>query len=218
MRIHTQGISIILKVIAIAGLIAVLTIVFIQPILIQWLNISAMLFITAATILFFRVPARKTLKGDDKVISAADGKVVAIEVVEEQEYFKDRRKVISVFMSAHNVHINVSPVAGVVEFFRHHPGNHFFAWQPKASKENEHTTIVIRHEKYGPVMVRQIAGAFARRIVFNHAIGSHVDQGQELGIIKFGSRVDVFLPVDVNIKVRLHQSVKGGITELARLH
>ncbi len=165
---------------------------------------------------FFRHPRRLTFPDSENVISPADGKVVVIEEVEETEYFNDKRKQISIFMSPTNVHVNRYPISGTIKYMRYHPGKYLVAWHPKSSTKNERNTVVIEDEG-GEVLVRQIAGAVARRIVHYQDVGDEVIQGKELGFIKFGSRVDVVLPIDANIEIELNQKVKGGETVLATL-
>lgn len=152
---------------------------------------------------------------DQKVICPADGKVVVIEETEESEYFKDKRLQVSIFMSPVNVHVNRNPVAGVVRYFKYHPGKYLVAWDPKSSTDNERTTVVVENKLGIPVLFRQIAGALARRIVWYVKEGDEVKQGDQFGFIKFGSRVDVFLPPGTEVNVSLGQVVKGGITVLA---
>ena len=159
---------------------------------------------------FFRNPKRHTQKNDARVISPVDGKVVVIEEVEETEYFKEKRLQVSIFMSPLNVHVTRYPVGGSVLFSKYHQGKYLVAWHPKASTENERTTIVVENKVYGKVLYRQIAGALARRIVNYAKEGQIVDQGTDAGFIKFGSRVDLFLPLDTKIKVKLNQKVIGG--------
>ncbi|MFY7829732.1 MAG: phosphatidylserine decarboxylase family protein [Flectobacillus sp.] len=166
---------------------------------------------------FFRVPKRVTVKNPKHIIAPADGKVVVIEEVEEPEYFKGRRRQISIFMSPVNVHINFNPLSGIVSFFKYHPGKYLVAWHPKASTENERTTIVVRHESGTEVMFRQIAGALARRICWYVEEGKQVEQGSEFGFIKFGSRVDIFLPLDAKVLVNLDDRPVGGETVIAEL-
>lgn len=178
-----------------------------------FLAISAFVLITVLQ--FFRHPNRKIVTNINHIISPADGKVVVIEEVEETEYFKDRRIQISVFMSPINVHVNRSPIKGVVQYVKYHAGLYLVAWHPKSSTENERTTIVVQHENGKAVLMRQIAGALARRIVYYCKQGDHMNQGEEFGFIKFGSRVDVFVPIGTKINVELNQKVKGGITTLA---
>ncbi|MBG6234911.1 phosphatidylserine decarboxylase [Pedobacter sp. CAN_A7] len=183
----------------------------------RWLIyiISFALFITVLQ--FFRNPRRAFAFDDTALICPADGKVVVIEETEEGEYFKDRRLQVSIFMSPVNVHINRNPISGVVKFFKYHPGKYLAAWNPKSSTENERTTVVVEHATGIPVLYRQIAGALARRIVWYVKEGDVVEQGKEFGFIKFGSRVDIFLPVGTKINVELNQMVKGGITVMGQL-
>jgi phosphatidylserine decarboxylase len=166
---------------------------------------------------FFRSPFRNLLLHEDLIIAPADGKVVVIEDVEEPEYFKDKRKQISIFMSPINVHITRNPVSGIVKYFRYHPGNYFVAWHPKSSTKNERTTVVVESTAGPEVLFRQIAGAMARRIVWYVKEGDEVSQGEEFGFIKFGSRVDIFVPLDTEMKVELGQKTKGGQTVIAQL-
>ncbi|MES2779698.1 MAG: phosphatidylserine decarboxylase family protein [Bacteroidota bacterium] len=166
---------------------------------------------------FFRNPSIKPTLGDNLVISPADGKVVVIEEVMETEYFNEKRLQVSVFMSPFNVHVNRNPVGGVVKYFKYHPGKYLVAWHPKSSTENERTTTVIENPGKVQVLFRQIAGALAKRIVWYVKEGQPVQQAGEMGFIKFGSRVDIYLPLDAKIKVELNQVVKGGRTILAEL-
>lgn len=166
---------------------------------------------------FFRNPSRAFTRNDQSIICPADGKVVVIEETEEGEYFKDRRLQVSIFMSPVNVHINRNPISGVVKFFKYHPGKYLAAWNPKSSTENERTTVVVEHANGTPVLFRQIAGALARRIVWYVKEGDQVEQSKEFGFIKFGSRVDIFLPLGTKVNLELNQVVKGGITVLGEL-
>jgi phosphatidylserine decarboxylase len=166
---------------------------------------------------FFRVPARVVVTGDGKVIAPCDGKVVVIEEVVETEYFKGPRRQISIFMSPLNVHINWNPVSGVVQYFKYHPGLYLVAWHPKSSTENERTTCVIRTANGTDVLFRQIAGAAARRIRWYVKEGDQVQQSTQMGFIKFGSRVDIFLPLDADIKVNLQDKTVGSISVIAEL-
>lgn len=166
---------------------------------------------------FFRSPEIKTIINDKHIIAPADGKVVVIENTTEAEYFNDRRKQISIFMSPVNVHVNRSPVAGVVKFFKYHAGKYLVAWHPKSSTENERTTLVVETNDGLEVMLRQIAGAVARRIKCYVKEGDRLAQGGEFGFIKFGSRVDVFLPVDAEIKVKVNDKTTAGKTVIAVL-
>jgi phosphatidylserine decarboxylase len=166
---------------------------------------------------FFRSPAITVVMNDQHVICPADGKVVVIEETEETEFLKDKRIQVSVFMSPINVHINRNPISGIVKYYRYHPGKFLVAWHPKSSTENERTTVVIENKAGVSVLFRQIAGALARRIVCYSKEGQEAVQGEEFGFIKFGSRVDLFLPLGTEIKVGLGDTVKGGITVLAHL-
>lgn len=177
--------------------------------------LSFALFITVLQ--FFRNPNRVFTSGENVVICPADGKVVVIEETEEDEYFKDKRLQVSIFMSPINVHINRNPISGIVKFFKYHPGKYLAAWNPKSSTENERTTTVVEHKNGTPILFRQIAGALARRIVWYLKEGDEVVQTEQFGFIKFGSRVDIFLPVGTDIKLVMGQVVKGGITVLAEL-
>lgn len=166
---------------------------------------------------FFRNPKRKTKLNDNQVFSPVDGKVVVIEEVFENEYFNEKRIQVSVFMSPLNVHVTRYPIGGNIVFSKYHPGKYLVAWHPKASEENERTTIVIKNEVYGKVLYRQIAGAMARRIVNYAKENEKATQGNDSGFIKFGSRVDLFLPLDTTIRVKLNQKVRGGETVIAEL-
>jgi phosphatidylserine decarboxylase len=166
---------------------------------------------------FFRNPSIKPTLGENLVVSPADGKVVVIEEVMETEYFNEKRLQVSVFMSPFNVHVNRNPITGVVKYFKYHPGKYLVAWHPKSSTENERTTTVIENANKVQILFRQIAGALAKRIVWYVKEGQPVQQAGEMGFIKFGSRVDVFLPLNANVKVELNQVVKGGRTILAEV-
>jgi phosphatidylserine decarboxylase len=164
---------------------------------------------------FFRNPKRTTPKNDEHVIAPVDGKVVVIEEVFEKEYFQDKRLQVSIFMSPINVHVTRYAIGGTVKFSKYHPGKFLVAWHPKASEENERTTVVVENDTYGPILYRQIAGALAKRIV-NYAEENDIAvQGEDAGFIKFGSRVDLFLPLDTKINVALNQTVKGGVDVIA---
>ncbi|MET4081065.1 phosphatidylserine decarboxylase [Pedobacter sp. UYP30] len=183
----------------------------------RWL-IYVLSFVMLLIVLqFFRSPRRSFSGGDTLVICPADGKVVVIEETEESEYFKDKRLQVSIFMSPVNVHINRNPISGVVKFFKYHPGKYLAAWNPKSSTENERTTVVVEHQSGVQVLFRQIAGALARRIVCYVKEGDDVMQAEQFGFIKFGSRVDVFLPIGTKVNVSLNEVVKGGITTLAEI-
>jgi phosphatidylserine decarboxylase len=164
---------------------------------------------------FFRNPERKTVHNNEHVVSPVDGKVVVIEEVYEKEYFKDKRLQISIFMSPINVHVTRHPVGGKVKFSKYHPGKFLVAWHPKSSEENERTTVVVENEVVGEVLYRQIAGALAKRIVNYAQEGTEVVQGSDSGFIKFGSRVDVFLPLGTKVNVGINDKVKGGVSVIA---
>lgn len=164
---------------------------------------------------FFRNPKRRTKVNDATIIAPVDGKVVVIEEVFEKEYFKDNRLMVSIFMSPINVHVTRHPISGVVKYSKYHPGKYLVAWHPKASEDNERTTVVVKNTVAGEVLYRQIAGALAKRIVNYAEVGQEVTQGTDSGFIKFGSRVDLYLPLGTEIEVQLGQKVKGGITEIA---
>jgi len=165
---------------------------------------------------FFRVPKRVPVVGNNLIIAPADGKVVVIEETEELEYFKDRRLQVSIFMSPLNVHINWYPIQGLIKYVKHHSGLFLKAWLPKSSTENERTTIVIEKDEKITVLMRQIAGAVARRIVSYSVEGEKIEQCQQEGFIKFGSRVDLYLPLDTKIDVKLNQKVTGSQTIIGR--
>ena len=173
---------------------------------------SASLIILILVLQFFRNPKRNTILNDQHILSPVDGKVVIIEKVYEKEYFKDERLQVSIFMSPINVHVTRYPMSGTVKFSKYHPGKYLVAWHPKSSEWNERTTIVVENETFGPILYRQIAGALARRIVNYAKVGDSAIQGTDAGFIKFGSRVDLFLPVDTKVDVVLNQVVRGGET------
>lgn len=166
---------------------------------------------------FFRSPKRRVEINEKFIIAPADGKVVVIEEVVETEFFEDKRKQVSIFMSPINVHINRNPISGIVSYFKYHPGKYLVAWHPKSSTENERTTMVITTDNGTSILLRQIAGALAKRIVWYCKEGVKVKQGEEFGFIKFGSRVDLFLPLDAKINVQMGQKTKGGKTIIAEL-
>lgn len=166
---------------------------------------------------FFRNPVFEITRNTKHVLAPADGKVVVIEETVESEYLKDRRKQVSIFMSPVNVHVNRMPVSGTISFVRYHPGKYLVAWHPKSSTENERTTVAVRMNDGPEILFRQIAGALARRIKFYVKEGQVLEQGQEFGFIKFGSRVDIFLPLDAKIHVKVGDITKGGRTIIAEL-
>ncbi|GAA3637675.1 phosphatidylserine decarboxylase family protein [Flavivirga jejuensis] len=187
---------------------------------IEWLRTAILIILLVFLILilqFFRNPKRKTTPNNKQVVSPVDGKVVVIEEVYEKEYFKEKRLQVSIFMSPINVHVTRYPISGHVIFSKYHPGKYLVAWHPKASEENERTTVVVENEIYGKVLYRQIAGALAKRIVNYAKLNNKALQGEDSGFIKFGSRVDLYLPLDTNIKVQLNQKVRGGESVIAEI-
>jgi phosphatidylserine decarboxylase len=213
---HKEGQKIIFITLLIVGSLFLL-IDFIEiPWLLKTLQIALLIFFILI-LQFFRNPKRNTKHNDAQVISPVDGKVVVIEEVDETEYFKEKRLQVSVFMSPINVHVTRYPIGGKVLFSKYHPGKYLVAWHPKSSEENERTTIVVENSTFGKVLYRQIAGALARRIVNYAQKDQNVVQGSDAGFIKFGSRVDLFLPLNTKLKVKLNQKVKGGESIIAEL-
>ncbi len=183
--------------------------------IIQYFIYGIALFLLVIILQFFRNPKRHTHINDDHIIAPVDGKVVVIEEVFEKEYFKDKRLQVSIFMSPINVHVTRYALSGLVKFSKYHPGKFLVAWHPKASEENERTTIVVENKTFGSILYRQIAGALAKRIVNYAKEGENVIQGKDAGFIKFGSRVDLFLPLDTKLNIKLNDTVKGGETIVA---
>lgn len=217
MTIHKEGYKTIAIGALVFALVNLLSFYFISShlfwlsLLIFFLTLGLLIFLIS----FFRVPNRKLTVGEDLIICPADGKVVVIEEVFDVEYFKDRRLQISVFMSPANVHQNRNPIGGEVVYNQYHKGKYLVAWHPKSSTENERHSVVIRNPR-GEVLVKQIAGALAKRIVNYLSIGQKVEQSAEMGFIKFGSRVDLLLPVGTKVEVKLNQVVQGGVTVIGR--
>ncbi|AMC10581.1 phosphatidylserine decarboxylase [Lutibacter profundi] len=214
---HKEG----FKIILVATFTLAIGVILLENLIsVDWLNklLAFTLLIFYILILqFFRNPKRNTILNDNTVIAPVDGKVVVIEEVFESEYFKDKRIQISIFMSPLNVHVTRYPISGNITFSKYHPGKYLVAWHPKASEENERTTIVIDNNVIGKILYRQIAGAVARRIVNYAKINNQVTQGEDAGFIKFGSRVDLFLPLNAKINVKLNDKVKGGEQVIATL-
>ncbi|MBP6386608.1 MAG: phosphatidylserine decarboxylase family protein [Pseudarcicella sp.] len=175
------------------------------------------IFIAVIILQFFRRPTRTTTLNPNHIIAPADGKVVVIEEVEETEYFKGKRRQVSIFMSPINVHVNFNPISGIVSYFKYHPGKFLVAWHPKSSTDNERSTIVVKHNNGTEILFRQIAGALARRLCYYVNTGTKVTQGEEFGFIKFGSRIDIFLPLDAKILVKIDDKPIGGETVIATL-
>ncbi len=216
MTVHKEGYKSIAIGAIVFGLINFLSFRFISSPLpwLSWLIFVASLATLLFLVSFFRVPSRKWTTGDDLVVCPADGKVVVIEEITDTEYFKDKRIQISIFMSPANVHQNRNPISGEVVYNQYHKGKYLVAWHPKSSTENERHSVVIKNN-HAELLVKQIAGALAKRIVNYLEIGQEVQQSEEMGFIKFGSRVDVLLPVGTKINVSLDQVVQGGVTVLA---
>jgi len=214
---HKEGQTIILSTFFIITAIILASHFFID---IAWLKLVvqiAALIILILILQFFRNPKRLITPNFDEIAAPVDGKVVVIEEVEETEYFKEKRKQVSIFMSPINVHVTRYAASGTITYSKYHPGKYLVAWHPKSSTENERTTVVIRTPKFGEILYRQIAGALARRIVNYAEEGEQVTQGEDAGFIKFGSRVDIFLPIDADITVELNQKVVGAKTCIATL-
>lgn len=217
MHIHKEGratITIALVLVAIVNLFSLLFIAQAHPI-VGWLIFIITLGLFIFILSFFRIPGRTHSEGEDIIVAPCDGTVVVIEEVQADEYFKDKRLQLSIFMSPLNVHVNRNPVSGEVMYSQYHPGKFLVAWHPKSSTDNERHSVVYRvGEK--EMLVKQIAGALAKRIVNYLKPGDVVEQGAEMGFIKFGSRVDLLLPLDTTIDVKINQKVKGGVTVLGK--
>lgn len=217
MHIHKKGIPIILTTAVVLAVPAAITFFFNPVFAIALPTYIGLLAIFFWTITFFRVPHRQATLADNAVISSADGTVVVIEKVFEPEYFKDDRLQISVFMSPFNVHVNWFPMNGVVSYMKYHPGKFLIANHPKSSTENERNTMVVKDAAGREVLVRQVAGMMARRIVWFTKTGEKATLGSEFGLIRFGSRVDFYVPTDAQIQVKIGDKVKGQITVLAEI-
>lgn len=215
MRIHREGFWIILVSFIVLGIISPLTGLIPMPLWLHYAIWIALALLFLWIVKFFRFPRRIISPDESLVLSPADGKIVAIEEVFEPEYFKEKRIQVSVFMSPNNVHVNWSPISGTVKFMKYHPGKYLVAWHPKSSTDNERTSIVIQNHSGVEILLRQIAGALARRIVCYAREGNGIRQGDEFGFIKFGSRVDIFLPLDAEINVKIGQKVSGKQSVIA---
>jgi phosphatidylserine decarboxylase len=212
---HKEGAQSILLATVFTAVMLLLSDKFIE---VYWIKTAVQLLAFAVLIIilqFFRNPKRNFILNSDQILSPVDGKVVVIEEVYESEYFKEKRLQVSIFMSPINVHVTRYALSGLVKFSKYHPGKFLVAWHPKSSEENERTTIVIENSTFGEVLYRQIAGALARRIVNYAKTGQQVTQGDDAGFIKFGSRVDIFLPIGTKINVSLNQKAIGGKTIIA---
>ncbi len=212
---HKEGHRIILATLFIVVTIFLATEYVITNSIAQYLIYGITFSLLIIVLQFFRNPTRNTIQNEAHLIAPVDGKVVVIEEVFEKEYFKDNRLQVSIFMSPINVHVTRYALSGLVKFSKYHPGKFLVAWHPKASEENERTTIVIENNTFGEILYRQIAGALAKRIVNYAKEGMQVVQGTDAGFIKFGSRVDLFLPVGTKLNVKLNDVVKGGETIVA---
>jgi phosphatidylserine decarboxylase len=216
MTIHREGHRILITLLIVLAIINVSVVVLLPEANLALMLVGIASFIVFILVLqFFRSPSRTQNLGDDWVLCPADGKIVAIEEVDEPEYYKGKRKQVSVFMSPLNVHVNRYAISGTVTYFKYHAGLYLIASHPKSSTENERTTVVVEHGSRS-VLLRQIAGAVARRIVTYAKVGDKASQGGEFGFIKFGSRVDIFMPLDAEVQVKLGEVVKGGITIIAK--
>ena len=214
---HKEGYKIIIVSFLLSAIFTILIENFITT---YYIKITLQTFVLLFFILilqFFRNPTRKTIIDQNKIIAPVDGKVVIIKEVFEKEYFKKKKLQVSIFMSPINVHVTRYAISGKVVLSKYHPGKYLVAWHPKSSEKNERTTIVIKSEVFGEILYRQIAGALARRIINYAKIGQNVIQGDDAGFIKFGSRVDLFLPLKTKIKVNLNDHVKGGIDSIAEV-
>ncbi len=224
MYIHKKGYGVIATMFTVLVLITVGVLMLLNAVLetTHWTILAGVIIIGVIifiwSITFFRVPTnRKITHEENAVVSSADGEIVAIEEVEEKEYFHDKRIQVSVFMSAYDVHVNWFPMNGVVSYVKYHPGKKLFAINPKSSELNERNSVVVKDEKGREVLFRQVAGVMARRIVCNIKEGDKAEVGKEFGMIKFGSRVDFFLPIDADIQVEIGDDITGQVSVLAYL-
>lgn len=217
MRIHKEGFWIILFSFIALGILSPLSGLIPMPIYLHYIIWGLLVLIFLWIVKFFRYPKRIISPDETRVLCPADGKIVAIEEVYEPEYFKDKRIQVSVFMSPNNVHVNWSPISGTIKFMKYHPGKYLVAWHPKSSTHNERTSVVIENHAGTQILLRQIAGALARRIVCYAREGNSIRQGDEFGFIKFGSRVDIFLPLNAELEVKIGQKVSGKQTVIAFL-
>jgi phosphatidylserine decarboxylase len=216
MTIHKEGYKIIAWAIILFGGINILSFYifsFPSP-AVSWIIFFVTLVLLVLVISFFRIPKRAYTIGDDVIVAPADGKIVTIEEIQADEYFKDRRLQVSIFMSPLNVHVNLNPLGGEVVYSKYHSGKYLVAWHPKSSTDNERHTIVYRNNEK-EILVKQIAGALAKRIVNYLQVGQRVEQATEMGFIKFGSRVDLIMPLNVKLKVKIGDWAKGGVTVIA---
>ena len=209
---HKEGFKIITVTFLLTSVISIFSEYYIESYILRKPIQITSLFILILILQFFRNPKRKTKLDKNHIIAPADGKIVIIKEVLEEEYFKEKKLQVSIFMSPLNVHVTRYPISGKVVFSKYHPGKYLVAWHPKSSILNERTSIVVKNDSVGEILYRQIAGALARRIVNYAKKDLNVVQGEDAGFIKFGSRIDLFLPVKSNVNVSIGQKVKGGIT------
>jgi phosphatidylserine decarboxylase len=217
MKIHKEGLGTIIVSIVVVAIVNLLTLFLVSPRypILGWIIFLATLILLLFILSFFRIPARTHTESEDSIVAPCDGTVVTIEEVQPDEYFKDKRLQLSIFMSPMNVHVNRNPVSGKILYSQYHKGKYLVAWHPKSSLENERHSIVYKYQDK-ELLVKQIAGALAKRIINYLKPGDEVIQGSEMGFIKFGSRVDLLLPLDAAIEVKINQKVKGGVTVLAK--
>ena len=220
MKLHREGYLIMAIAVVIVSVAELGNYLLLQKTGLQWLFVVVtfvLLILLGLVVQFFRIPKIDCVFKDNEILCPADGKVVVIEETEENEYFKDKRIQVSIFMSPLNVHANFNPISGLIKYVKYHPGLFLVAWHPKSSTDNERSTIVIEHSSKKEVLFRQIAGAVARRICYYVEEGQNVKTGGEFGFIKFGSRIDLFLPLDTKINVKIGDVVKGRITKIGEI-
>lgn len=216
MTIHRDGRGTILCIWAFCALMIFIVLRFIDCVFVSYPLAGALIFFMGFVLYFFRVPDREAVASERAVTSVADGEVVIIDRVYESEYIKGECIQVSVYMDFFNVHVNFWPISGEVTYYKYHPGKYFLAFLPKASELNEHTSVAVRN-MYGEVFFKQLAGTFARRIVCYAKVGNTSERGSQCGIIKFGSRIDMYLPLDAKIKVKLGDEVRACETVIAEL-
>ncbi len=217
MKFHKEGYTSLAIVVLFVFVINALADYYDASVYLKWFLYALSAFLLIAILQFFRSPIKRVTPDEGVVLCPADGKVVVIEETEETEYFQDRRIQVSIFMSPINVHVNRNPISGIVSYFKYHPGKFLVAWHPKSSTDNERTTVVVKTQSNVEVLFRQIAGAMARRIVWYVKENDAVTQGAEFGFIKFGSRVDLFLPLGTEVTVNIGDKVVGGKTVIAKI-
>lgn len=213
MRIHREGIgTLILVGIVLISINLLVLLLWVESNFLEWAIILSSCIVYLFFFQFFRNPFREIVNDTSVLLAPADGRLVVVEETEETEYFNDKRLQVSIFMSPYNVHSNRSPVSGTVKYFKYHPGKYLVAWHPKSSVLNERASIVIEKDDGTEILIRQIAGAVARRIVTYPKVGDRIEQGEELGFIKFGSRVDVFLPQSSDVSAQIGEKIKAGVS------